>query len=148
MGIIVRLNIERRLYIFNSKPSKFQNLFQFFLQEHFRHIYRLLSLSLSISLSFHYKKIINFSCKASVPKSDRFKASYRMFIKYCVFSLKFWDCSELCQFCCSAGVLPAWLCTHTNTLGKQRKTRVRNILKSSKKHNIIYNTLYKKYCAC
>ena len=30
---------------------------------------------------------------------------YRLFIKYCVFSIKFCDFSELCQFCCSAGVL-------------------------------------------
>ena len=36
------------------------------------------------------------------------KTTYRVFIKYCVFSLKFWDFSELCQFCCSAGFLPAW----------------------------------------
>ena len=42
-----------------------------------------------------------------------------MFIKYCVFSLKLCDFSELCQFCCSAGVLSAisWSkhevrCTH------------------------------------
>ena len=37
---------------------------------------------------------------------------YRVFNKYCVFSLKFCDFSELCQFCCSAGVLPAW-CVYT-----------------------------------
>ena len=36
-----------------------------------------------------------------------------VFIKYCVFSLKFDDFSELCQFCCSAGVLPAW-CVYTH----------------------------------
>ena len=34
-------------------------------------------------------------------------ARYRVFIKYCVFYLKFCDFSELCQFCCSAGFLPA-----------------------------------------
>ena len=34
--------------------------------------------------------------------------TYRVFIKYCVVSWKFCDYSELCQFCCSAGVLPAW----------------------------------------
>ena len=34
--------------------------------------------------------------------------TYRVFIKYCFFSLKFCDFSELCHFCCSAGVLPAW----------------------------------------
>ena len=38
---------------------------------------------------------------------------YRVFIKYCVFSLKFSDFSEVCQFCCSAGVLPAW-CVYTH----------------------------------
>ena len=37
---------------------------------------------------------------------------YRVFIKYCVFSLKFCAFSELCQFCCSAGFLPAW-CVYT-----------------------------------
>ena len=61
-----------------------------------------------------------------------------MFIKYCVFSLKFCDFSELCQFCCSAGVLPAGVCTHTDTKGKQGKARVRKILKSSEK-NTIFN---------
>ena len=38
---------------------------------------------------------------------------YRVFINYCVFSLKFGNFSELCQFCCSAGVLPAW-CMYTH----------------------------------
>ena len=38
---------------------------------------------------------------------------YRVFIKYCVFSLKFGDFSELWQFCCSAGFLPAW-CVYTH----------------------------------
>ena len=36
-----------------------------------------------------------------------------MFIKYCVFSLKFCDFPELCSFCCSASVLPAW-CVYTH----------------------------------
>ena len=53
-------------------------------------------------------------------------------------SLKFCDFSELCQFCCSAGFLPAW-CVYTHWhRGKQRKARVRNILKSSGK-NTIFN---------
>ena len=30
---------------------------------------------------------------------------YWVFIKYCVFFLKFCDFSELCKFCCSAGVV-------------------------------------------
>ena len=55
--------------------------------------------------------------------------NYRVFIKNCVFSLKCCDFSELCQFCCSAGFLPAE--------GKQRKARVQNIFrKFGKKHNI------------
>ena len=38
---------------------------------------------------------------------------YRVFINYCVFSLKFCDFSELCQFCCRAGALPAiWQSKH------------------------------------
>ena len=41
-------------------------------------------------------------------KRDRVR--YRVFIKYCVFYLKFCDFSELC---CSAGVLPAW-CVYTH----------------------------------
>ena len=54
---------------------------------------------------------------------------YRVLIRYCGFSLKFCDFSELCQFCC--------------TKGKQRKTRVRNILKSfEKKTQSLMNTLY------
>ena len=41
------------------------------------------------------------------------KIKYRVFIKYCDFILNFCDSSELCQFCCSAGVLPAW-CVYTH----------------------------------
>ena len=36
------------------------------------------------------------------------------------------------------------VCTHADTEGKQRKARVRNILKSSKKHNI-FSSLIQKY---
>ena len=42
-----------------------------------------------------------------------YKRIYRVFIKYCVFTFKFGDFSELCQLCCSAGVLPAW-CAYTH----------------------------------
>ena len=65
--------------------------------------------------------------------------NYRVFIKYCVFSLNFCDFSKLCQFCCSAGVLPAW-CVYTPYT--ERKTRVRNILKSMEKTQYLMNTLY------
>ena len=34
------------------------------------------------------------------------------------------------------------VCTHTDTEGKQRKTRVRNILKSLEKTQHLMNTLY------
>ena len=52
-----------------------------------------------------------------------FKSMYRMFINYRVFSLKFWNFSELCQFCCRAGVLPAWcLYTHWHR-GKTEKSK-------------------------
>ena len=39
------------------------------------------------------------------------------------------------------------VCTHTDTEGKLRKARVRNILKSSKKTQYLMNTLYVYYCA-
>ena len=55
---------------------------------------------------------------------------YRVFIKYCVFSLKFFYFSELCQFCCSADFL-------SDTEEEQR-----NILKSSEKTQYLMNTLY------
>ena len=62
---------------------------------------------------------------------------YRVFIKYCVFSLKCCDFSELCQFCCSAGVLPAWcVYTHWHWGKTERGQSPGYILKSSKKHNI------------
>ena len=71
--------------------------------------------------------------------------SYRVLIKYCVFSLQFCDFSELFKICCSAGVLPLpGECTHTNTEGKQRKARVGNILKSSEKIQYLMDTLYVK----
>ena len=44
------------------------------------------------------------------------KNTYRVFIKNCVFSFKFCDFSELCQFCCSAGFLPTW-CLYTHWYG-------------------------------
>merc|ERR1711860_344322 len=53
------------------------------------------------------------------------KQMYKVFIKNCVFSLEFCDFSELCQFCCSAGFLPAW-CVYTLT---PKKNRARNIFK-------------------
>ena len=52
-------------------------------------------------------------------RSRTWSTRYRVFIKYCVFSLKFCDFSELCQFWCSAGVLPA-CCVYT--LWQQGKT--------------------------
>ena len=50
----------------------------------------------------------------------RYRYRYRVFIKYGVFSLKS-DFSELFQFCCSAGFLPAGVCTHTDKEGNREK---------------------------
>ena len=63
--------------------------------------------------------------------------NYRVFIKYCVFSLTFCDFSELCQFCCSAGVLPAWyVYTHWHRGRTEKGQSPGYISKSSKTHNI------------
>ena len=67
---------------------------------------------------------------------------YRVFIKYCVFIFK------CCDFLNSASSAPALvfylpgMCALTGTDGKQRKARVRNILKSSEKTQYLMNTLY------
>ena len=74
---------------------------------------------------------------------------YRVFIKYCVFSLKFWIFLNSASSAASAG-FPC-ICTHTDIEGEQRKARVRNILKSSGK-NTIFNEhpvvicIHKNYC--
>ena len=68
---------------------------------------------------------------------------YKVFIKYCVFSLK---CCDFLNSASSAAALVFYLpgvCTHIDTEGKQRKTRaVRNILKSLEKTQHLMNTLY------
>ena len=66
-------------------------------------------------------------------------SSYRVFIKYCVFSLKCCDFSELCQFCCSAGFLPAW-CVYTHW--HRGKTESGIFQKNRKKTQYLMNTLY------
>jgi len=79
-------------------------------------------------------------------KSDRHAAEkimtnlYRVFIKYCVFSLKFCYFSELCQFCCSAGVLPAW-CVYTHT-DNERKQSPEYFKIFQKNPQYLMNTLY------
>ena len=63
---------------------------------------------------------------------------YRVFIKYCVFSLIF---VIFLNSASSAAALVFYLpdvCTHTDTEGKQRKARIRNILKFLEK-NTIFN---------
>ena len=61
---------------------------------------------------------------------------YRVLIKYCVFYLKCCDFSELCQFCCSVGVEPAWCCKtpewfeifeKKNTISNEHPVYVRDI---------------------
>ena len=61
----------------------------------------------SIHVSFHVFGS-NITCCLYAHKSFWKRCLYRVFIKYCVFTFKYCDFSELCQFCCSAGVLPAW----------------------------------------
>ena len=56
-------------------------------------------------------------------------------IKYCVFSLKFCDFSELCQFMLQRWCSTSLVCVHTLA---PRENRVRNISKSSEK-NTIFN---------
>ena len=65
---------------------------------------------------------------------------YRVFIKYCVFSSNFCDFSELCQFRCSAGVLPAW-CVYTHChRGKTEKAQSPEYFKILGK-----NTIFNEY---
>ena len=60
---------------------------------------------------------------------------YRVFIKYCVFSLKFLIFLNSASSAASLVFYLPSVCKHTDTEGKQRKARVRNILKSLKKNN-------------
>ena len=62
-----------------------------------------------------------------------------MLIKNCSFSLEFCDFSELCQFCCSAGFLPAQ-CVYTHL--HRGKTEAGIFLKIRNKTQYIMNTLY------
>ena len=67
---------------------------------------------------------------------------YSVFINYCVFSYNF---GLFLNSASSAAALVFYLpgmCTHTDTEGKQRKPRVRNILKKSEKIHYLMNTLY------
>ena len=65
-----------------------------------------------------------------------------MFIKYCVFSLRFWIFLNSASSAASAGFYLPCVCTHTDIEGEQRTARVRNILKSSEKAQYLMNTLY------
>ena len=68
-----------------------------------------------------------------------------MFIKYCVFALKFCDFSELCQFYCSAGFLPAWSVYthwHRGWTEKGNSPEYFKIFKKTPQH--LMNTLYIK----
>ena len=49
-------------------------------------------LTINTTKTFEYRRLLHIHAK------------YRVFIKYCVFSLKCCDFYELCQFCSSAGV--------------------------------------------
>ena len=96
-------------------------------------------------------EIIKVAIKYGTPpvgnlQRERYIYIYRVFIKYCVFSLKFCVFSELCLFCCSAGFLPAWyVCTHTDTEGKQSSEYFE---KFGKKTQYLMNTLYVPQLSC
>ena len=65
-----------------------------------------------------------------------------MFIKYCVFPK---NVMIFLNSASSAAALVFYLsgvCTNTDTEGKQRKTKVQNILKSLEKTKYLMNTLY------
>ena len=67
---------------------------------------------------------------------------YRVLIKYCVLS---WKCNDFLNSASSAAAMLSYLpgvYTHTDTKGKQRKARVRNILKIFGKKQYLMNTLY------
>ena len=101
----------------------------------FRHVY--IFMEKGLRKKFGTKKQ-NYCCVSSQCYTDLFRSyslhfTYRVFNKYCVFPLKFLNFMNSAS---SAAALVFYLlgvCTHTDTEGKQRKTRVRNLLK---KHNI------------
>ena len=69
--------------------------------------------------------------------------TYRVFIKHCVFFPS--NFGIFLNSVSSAAALVFYLpcmCTHTDTEGKPRKARVRNILESSEKTQYLMNTLY------
>jgi len=95
------------------------------------------SVGRSMLLSEHLV-VYGFDMENNCSRSDR-RLATGCSLNIVFFSLKVFDFSELCQFCGSAALvfyLPD-MCTHTDTKEKQRKARVRNILKSSEKTHII-----------
>ena len=93
------------------------------------------------SISFVYncrKDIYVQQNRLSEERTLGAQQSYRVFIKYCVFSLKFSYFSELCQFCCSTGVLPA-CCVYTHW--QREKTESRKYIKIFEKTQYLINTL-------
>ena len=71
----------------------------------------------------------------TIPAKSAVITLYWVFIKDCVFSLKCCDFSALCQFCCSAGFLPAW---YVYTHWHRGKTEKGQSPKNSDK-NTIFN---------
>ena len=70
------------------------------------------------------------------------RSIYRLVIKYCVFPVIFEIFLNSASFAPELVFYLSGVCTHTDTEGKQRKARDRNILKSSKKTQYLMNTLY------
>ena len=94
----------------------------------------LFSNSLAMCWLDYFDMFVLFCSIRDIRKFARW-LKYRVFIKSCGFSLKFCDFSKLCQFCCSAGVLPAWW-VYTHWHHKQKKAKVGNIFNLRKIHNI------------
>ena len=81
-------------------------------------LYKVLTHSLFSLCIVHQSSYIQNTCLHKI---------YKVFIKHCDFSLKCCDFSELCQFCCSAGVLPAisgpsMKCTHQGKTERGKST--------------------------
>ena len=88
-------------------------------------------------LVFQNKKQTTKSNKASTEILRLIQGVHQIL---CFFLKMLWF-SELCQFCCSVGCLPA-LCVYTHRHQREKKGRVRNNLKFSEKTQYLMNTLY------
>ena len=101
----------------NDDPWDLLHFFQFFLIE------------LQTMIYYQMRKVNICTCM------------YRLFFNYCSFSLKCCDFSDLCQFCWSAGVLPAikWSKHEVYTPRKNRERPESGIYFKIFEKNTIFN---------